>query len=66
MLAAAATGVTFHVYEQAATTAGFTVANYLEARMPGISSKSAATDFLQADDEPRLWSASGIFFRGTT
>ena len=66
MLAAAATGVTFHVYEQAATTVGFTVANYLEARMPGISSKSAATDFLQADDEPRLWSASGIFFRGTT
>ena len=66
MLAAAATGVTFRVYEQAATTVGFTVANYLEARMPGISSKSAATDFLQADDEPRLWSASGIFFRGTT
>ena len=66
MLAAAATGVTFHVYEQAATTVGFTVANYLEARMPGISSKSAATDFLQADDEPRLWSASGIFFRGET
>ena len=66
MLAAAATGVTFHVYEQAATTVGFTVTNYLEARMPGISSKSAATDFLQADDEPRLWSASGIFFRGTT
>ena len=66
MLAAAATGVTFRVYEQAATTVGFTVTNYLEARMPGISSKSAATDFLQADDEPRLWSASGIFFRGTT
>ena len=66
MLAAAATGVTFRVYEQAATAAGFTNADYLVARMPGISSKSAATDFLQADDEPRLWSASGLFFRGTT
>ena len=66
MLAAAATGVTFHVYEQAATTDGFTNEDYLVARMPGISSKSAATDFLQADDEPRLWSASGIFFRGET
>ena len=66
MLAAAATGVTFRVYEQDAIAAGFTNQDYLEARMPGISSKSAATDFLQADDEPRLWSASGIFFRGTT
>ena len=66
MLAAAATGVTFRVYEQPATLAGYTVTRYLIAKMPGISSKSAATDFLQADDEPRLWSASGIFFRGTT
>ena len=66
MLAAAATGVTFRVYEQDAIAAGFTNQDYLEARMPGISSKSAATDFLQADDEPRLWTASGIFFRGTT
>jgi len=66
MLAAAATGVTFHVYEQAATAAGFTNEDYLIARMPGISSKSAAADFLQADDAPRLWSATGIFFRGET
>lgn len=66
MLAAAATGVTFRIYEQDALAAGFTSEDFLEARMPGISSKSAATDFLQADDEPRLWSASGIFFRGTT
>lgn len=66
MLAAAATGVTFRVYEQKATAAGFTSANYLVAKMPGISSKSAATAFLQADDEPRLFSASGMFFRGTT
>jgi hypothetical protein len=66
MLAAAATGLTFRVYEQPATLAGYTVTRYLIAKMPGISSKSAATDFLQADDEPRLWSASGIFFRGET
>lgn len=64
MLAAAATGVTFRVYEQLATLSGYTVTRYLIAKMPGISSKSAATEFLQADDEPRLWSASGIFFRG--
>ena len=66
MLAAAATGVTFRVYEQAATTDGFTNEDYLVARMPAISSKSAAADFLQADDEPRLWSAAGIFLRGET
>ena len=66
MLAAAATGVTFRIYEQDAIASGFTNEDYLVARMPGISSKSAANDFLQADDNPRLWSASGVFFRGTT
>ena len=66
MLAAAATGVTFRIYETVATGSGTRNTSYLVARMPGISSKSAATDFLQADDEPRLWSASGIFFRGET
>jgi hypothetical protein len=66
MLQAASTGVEFNIYEQAATTAGLTNEDYLEAKMPSISGKSAATDFLQADDEPRLWSAAGIFFRGNT
>lgn len=66
MLAAAATGVTFRVYEQLATLSGYTATSYLIAKMPGISSKSAAADFLQADDAPRLWSTTGIFFRGET
>ena len=64
MLQAASTGVEFRIYEQAATTAGLTNANYLEAKMPGISAKSAATDFITADDEPRLWTLAGMFFRG--
>jgi hypothetical protein len=67
MLAAAATGVTFRIYEQATSNGPGTRNNTpLAAKMPGISGKSAATDFLQADDEPRLWSASGVFFRGET
>jgi hypothetical protein len=66
MLQAASTGVDFRIYEQAATTAGLTNEDYLEAKMPGISSKSAATDFITADDEPRLWTLAGMFFRGNT
>jgi len=66
MLEAAATGVEFRIYEQAATTAGFTNADYLEAKMPAIVGKSAATEFISADDEPRLWSLAGLFFRGNT
>jgi hypothetical protein len=34
--------------------------------MPGISEKSAAGDFITADDEPRLWTLAGMFFRGNT
>jgi hypothetical protein len=66
MLQAASTGVEFNIYEQAATTAGLTNEDYLEAKMPGISAKSAATDFITADDEPRLWTMAGMFFRGNT
>jgi len=66
MLAAAATGVTFRLYQQASTTAGFTSADYLVARMPTIAAKNSAKDFLTADDEPRLWSVAGMFFRGET
>jgi hypothetical protein len=66
LLAAAATGVTFRLYRQAADTAGPTPETYNEARMPIISEKSAAGDYAQADDEPRLWSTSGLFFRGNT
>jgi len=66
MLEAASTGVEFNIYEQASTTAGLTNEDYLEAKMPGISAKSAATDFITADDEPRLWTMAGMFFRGNT
>jgi len=66
MLEAAATGVVFRIYEQDATLAGYTVTRYQIAKMPGISSKSAATDFITADDEPRLWTLAGMFFRGNT
>jgi hypothetical protein len=66
MLQAASTGVEFRIYEQASTTAGLTNEDYLEAKMPGISAKSAATDFITADDEPRLWTLAGMFFRGNS
>jgi hypothetical protein len=66
MLQAASTGVEFRIYEQAATTAGLTNEDYLEAKMPSISEKSAANEFITADDEPRLWSIAGMFFRGNT
>jgi hypothetical protein len=66
MLQAASTGVEFRIYEQDAIAAGLTNTDFLEAKMPGISAKSAATDFITADDEPRLWSMAGMFFRGNT
>ena len=66
LLKAAATGVTFRLYRQAATTSGTTPTTYVEARMPGISSKSSAEDYTSAVDEPRLWSTAGMVFRGST
>jgi len=66
LLAAAATGVTFRLYRQPADTAGTTPTTYNEARMPLIAERSAVADYAQADDEPRLWSTSGMFFRGNT
>lgn len=66
MLAAAATGVTFRIFEEAALAAGFTNTDYLVAKMPQVVSKSSAMDVVQADDEPRLWTTTGLFFRGTT
>jgi len=66
MLAAAATGVLFRIYEEAATAAGFTNTTYLEAKMPQVVTKASAMDVVQADDEPRLWTTTGLFFRGTT
>ena len=66
LLQAAATGVTFRLYRQASTTSGTTPTTYVEARMPGISSKSSAEDYTSAVDEPRLWSTAGMVFRGST
>jgi len=66
MLQAASTGVEFRIYEQAATTAGLTYEDYLEAKMPGISEQAAADAFITADDAPRLWTLAGMFFRGNT
>ena len=66
MLEAAATGVDFRIYEQAAIQSGFTNADFLEAKMPGVVDKNSAMSVVQADDEPRLWTLTGLFFRGTT
>lgn len=66
MLQAAATGVTFRLYRQASTTSGTTPTTYVEAKMPTISSKSAAEDYTSAVDEPRLWSTAGLLLRGST
>lgn len=64
MLEAAATGVQFRIYEQAAFTAGTTNDTYLEAKMPRVVDSNRALSVIQADDEPRLWSTTGLFFRG--
>ena len=66
LLEAAATGVTFRLYREQADTGGTTPTTYNEARMPMIAEKSSAADYAQADDEPRLWSTTGMFFRGNT
>lgn len=66
LLQAAATGVTFRLYRQQAIFSGTTPTTYVEARMPTISSKSAAEDYTSAVDEPRLWSTAGMVFRGST
>ena len=66
LLEAAATGVTFRLYRQPADTVGTNPYTFNEARMPSISEKSSAANFAQADDEPRLWSTTGLFFRGNT
>lgn len=66
LLEAAAAGASFRIYEGYANTAGYTNDNYLEAKMPGVVQKSQATDVISADDEPRLWSLAGLFFRGNT
>lgn len=66
LLYAAATGVTFRVYRQASAVGGILPKTYVEARMPMVSTKSAADDYVSAVDEPRLWSTAGLILRGST
>ena len=66
LIEAAATGVTFRLYREAAITSGTEPEYYQICRMPGVSSKGSAQDFVAAADEPRLWSTAGLVFRGET
>ena len=66
LIEAAATGVTFRLYREAALTAGTIPGTYQLCRMPGVSNKGSAQDFVAAADEPRLWSTAGLIFRGET
>ena len=66
LIEAAATGVTFRLYREPALTAGKIPGTYQVCRMPGVSNKGSAQDFVAAADEPRLWSTAGLIFRGQT
>ena len=66
LIEAASTGVTFRLYREAATTGGTVPGTYQVCRMPGVSNKGSAQDFVAAADEPRLWSTAGLVFRGET
>jgi hypothetical protein len=66
LIEAAATGVTFRLYREPALTAGKIPGTYQRCRMPGVSNKGSAQDFVAAADEPRLWSTAGLIFRGQT
>jgi len=66
LIEAAATGVTFRLYREAATIAGTVPGTYQVCRMPGVSNKGSAAEFVAAADEPRLWSTAGLIFRGET
>jgi hypothetical protein len=65
MVEAAATGVLFRLYREAATAEGTTPGYYQPARMPSVAQQGKAVDMVAALDEPRLWNSSGIFFRAT-
>ena len=66
LIEAASTGVTFRLYREPATTGGTVPGTYQVCRMPGVSNKGSAQDFVAAADEPRLWSTAGLVFRGET
>jgi hypothetical protein len=66
LIEAAAAGKTFRLYREAATAAGIVPGTYQWCKMPGVSNKGSAEDFVTAADEPRLWSTAGLIFRGET
>lgn len=66
LIEAAAEGVTFRLYREAALSAGTIPGTYQVCRMPGVSNKGSAEDYVTAADEPRLWSTAGLIFRGET
>jgi hypothetical protein len=67
LLEAAATGVNFRLYRSPSDKPpGTTPDTPNAARMPVIADNSAVSAYVQADDEPRLWSTTGLFFRGNT
>ena len=66
LIEAASEGKTFYLYREPATTNGKVPGTFQTCRMPGVSSKGSAEDFVTAADEPRLWSTAGLIFRGET
>jgi hypothetical protein len=70
LLAAAATGANFRIYREAtnaiASAGGSNLPTSAQpAKMVSIANKSAAGDFCQAIDEPRLWQTSSLIFRAS-
>jgi hypothetical protein len=66
LVEAASQGKTFYLYREPATQNGTVPGTYQTCRMPGVSNKGSAEDFVTAADEPRLWSTAGLIFRGQT
>ena len=66
LIEAAAEGKTFRLYREPAITSGTEPGTYQVCRMPGVSNKGSAAEFVAAADEPRLWSTAGLIFRGET
>lgn len=66
LIEAASEGKTFRLYREPAITSGTEPGTYQVCRMPGVSNKGSAAEFVAAADEPRLWSTAGLIFRGET
>lgn len=64
LLLAAAQGLTFRVYRQAATGSGILPTTFQAAKLPKVAAQGAAADYVSPVDEPRLWSTAGLIFRG--